>query len=62
METRLRKLFDYQRFEQNTALQEIIDAVHARHDKQELDMDEMETVYAAGQPVVLPGQKKERKE
>ena len=30
MEKRLRRLFDYQKFEQNAELQGVVDAVHAR--------------------------------
>lgn len=59
MENKLKKLFDYQKFEQNSALQDVIDSVHARYAKRELDFDQMETVYAAGQPVT-PGKKKEQ--
>ncbi len=62
MENRLKKLFDYQKFEQNSALQDVIDSVHARYAKRELDFDQMETVYAAGQPTAKTRKKKERKD
>ena len=48
MENKLRKLFDFQRFEGNASLQSVIDDVHARYAKRELDMDDMEWVNAAG--------------
>lgn len=60
MENRLKSLFDYQKFEQNPALQDIIDSVHARYARRELDLDEMEMVNAAGQPVVMIDRKKEQ--
>ena len=36
-------------FAGNTALQGVIDSVHARYQKRELSMDEMDMVFAAGQ-------------
>ena len=50
METTLRKLFDYQKFEGNADLQQVIDSVHARYAARELNFDEMEFVNAAGVP------------
>lgn len=50
MENKLRKLFDFQKFEGNSDLQQVIDSVHARYQKRELSMDEMDMVFAAGQP------------
>ena len=43
METRLKKLFDLQKFEGNADLQSVIDSVHARYAApvHELSMDEM---------------------
>ena len=48
MENRLKKLFDFQKFEGNASLQGVIDDVHARYAMKELDMDDMEWVSAAG--------------
>ena len=48
MENKLRKLFDFQRFEGNASLQSVIDDVHARYAMKELNMDDMEWVSAAG--------------
>ena len=48
MEKKLRKLFDFQRYEGNASLQSVIDDVHSRYAKRELDMDDMEWVNAAG--------------
>jgi len=51
MERTLKQLFDYQKFEGNSELQRVIDAVHAKYAVRELDFAEMETVSAAGTPV-----------
>ena len=55
MESRLKALFDYQKFEGNNDLQRIIDATHARYGigkkngrVRELTMDELDYVAAAG--------------
>ena len=48
MENKLKKLFDFQRFEGNASLQSVIDDVHARYAMKELSMDDMEWVNAAG--------------
>lgn len=48
MEQSLKKLFDYQKFEGNSALQSVIDSVHSRYSVRELDLDELEYVNAAG--------------
>ena len=53
MENRLKKLFDFQKFEGNSDLQSVIDSVHSRYSGnsvRELSMDEMSWVNAAGQP------------
>ena len=42
MEGKLKTLFDYQKFESNSALQSVIDSVHARYAVKELSLDEME--------------------
>lgn len=54
MENKLFRLFDYQKFEGNKALQEIIDSTHARCESRTLSMEDMEWVNAAGQPQVFP--------
>lgn len=48
MENRLKKLFDFQRFEGNASLQSVIDDVHARYARKELSLEDMEWVSAAG--------------
>ena len=55
MEGKLKALFDYQKFEGNPALQQVIDSVHARYSVHELSMDEMEWVSAAGIPNQMNG-------
>ena len=51
MEKRLRRLFDYQKFEQNAELQSVIDAVHARYSSARMLSDEeADQVNAAGSP------------
>ena len=52
MEKELSRLFDFQKYEENAALQQVIDAVHARYARRELDLDDMEWVNAAGSPEV----------
>ena len=48
MSRTLKQLFDYQRFEKNPELQQVIDSVHERYARRELSMDDMEMVNAAG--------------
>ncbi len=50
MERTLKRIFDYQRFENNTMLQQVIDDVHSRYAARELSLDEMNFVAAAGTP------------
>ena len=51
MENTLFRLFDYQKFEGNRALQQIISLVHARyHARRQLEPDELEYIAAAGIP------------
>jgi len=50
MERALKTLFDFQKFEGNADLQQVIDSVHARYAKKELSLDDMEWVSAAGTP------------
>ena len=56
-ELNLGQLFDFQKFEGNRELQQVIDSVHARYAVRELGFDELETVSAAGTPD-LPDDKK----
>ena len=51
MEKKLSRLFDFQKFEGNEDLQQVIDTVHARRKLRTLTMDEMEMVNAAGVPM-----------
>ena len=63
MEQSLKKLFDYQKFEGNSALQSVIDSVHSRYSVREMDLDELEYVNAAGIPnMYLPKKEQESKE
>lgn len=50
MDKKLSLLFDFQKYENNAALQQVIDSVHARYARRELDLGEMEWVNAAGIP------------
>ena len=61
MERMLKQLFDYQRFEGNSELQQVIDSVHARYAVRELNPDEMEFAAAAGMPEVPEKLQKQRK-
>lgn len=61
MSRTLKQLFDYQRFEENRDLRQVIDSVHARYAKRELDLDEMNTVAAAGMPVKPESLEKQEK-
>ena len=58
MESTLRRMFDYQRFEKNTGLQMVIDDVHSRYAVRELNLEEMNFVAAAG---IIDRKKKEDK-
>ena len=49
MESALRNVFEYQRFERNMGLQQIINDVHTRYRMRKLDLEEVEMVSAAGQ-------------
>ena len=60
MEKTLRRLFDYQRFEDNEDLRKIVDSVHARYASRELSMDEMSMVNAAGEPEMSLKHEKEQ--
>ena len=61
MENMLKRLFDFQKFEGNEELQSVIDSVHARYATRELDLNEMESVNAAGIPD-MDLKKKDQKE
>lgn len=52
MEKKLKKLFDYQKFEQNPRLQKLIGESEARLEAAELSDDSLEKVSAAGEPSV----------
>ena len=63
MEKRLRRLFDYQKFEQNAELQSVVDAVHARYSSARMLSDEeADQVAAAGMPETAFLQKDLQKE
>ena len=53
MESRLKTLFDFQRFAGNPALQRVIDSVHSgQNSRRRLSMDEADRVAAAGEPEI----------
>ena len=60
MDKKLSLLFDYQKFEQNAELQEIIDRVNARFPSRSrmLSDDEADLVAAAGLPEMARTRKK----
>jgi len=60
MEKKLFRLFDYQKFEGNEDLQQIIDTAHARCQARALSLEDMEWVNAAGEP--QPSVKSEEKD
>ena len=57
MERKLKALFDFQKFEGNSALQSVIDSVHSRYTVRELSLDDMEWVNAAGTGTHRPEKK-----
>ena len=57
----LNRLFDYQHFEGNQELQQVIDSVHSRYSARELSLDDMDTVYAAGNPALPKKPEKQEK-
>lgn len=61
MEKKLKQLFDFQKFSGNAELQSVIDSVHSRYETRELNMDEMDMVFAAGVPH-LPDRKNPKTE
>lgn len=48
MERTMMRLFDFQRFENNSALQAVIDEVHTRYTMRELGDEDLFIVNAAG--------------
>ena len=54
----LHLLFDFQRFDGNRDLQQVIDSVHARFAQKALSLDDMDMITAAG----IPEEQKGRKE
>ncbi len=61
MEDALKRLFNFQDFDGNRALQGVIDSVHARYGMRELSLDEMEFVSAAGVPEIAKAKKDQEK-
>ena len=57
MENRLKALMDFQKFDENANLQQVINSVHSRYAVKELSLDEMEWVAAAGVPQGNPARK-----
>ena len=57
MEQTLKHLLDFQKFEGNAELQQIINSTHSRYAVRELSMDEMDWVNAAGIPETIPEDK-----
>ncbi len=53
MEAALNRLFDYQSYETNPALEAIINAVHSRYAGRELSLDDLDMVSAAGVPETI---------
>ena len=51
MERTLKGLFDFQKFENNSALRSVIDSTHSRYGTRELSLDSLEQVFAAGTPL-----------
>ncbi len=58
METLLKGLFDYQRFEENASLRAVIDSVHSRYAVRDLSMEDLDMISAAGQPDLFRNQEK----
>ena len=62
MESKLKALFDFQAFEKNKDLQDVIDSVHARYARRELDLEEADMVNAAGTPNIFQKKKENGEE
>lgn len=56
-ENKLMSLFDFQRFERNADLEDVIGEVHARYSARELSLEEAGMVWAAGTPGIRPENK-----
>ena len=56
-ENMLMNLFDFQKFEGNAGLEEVIGEVHARYAARELSLEEAGMVWAAGTPGIRPENK-----
>ncbi len=50
MEELLKRLFDYQKFERNPALQRVIDETAARYESRALSDEDVSGLFAAGAP------------
>ncbi len=59
MENKLKKMFDYQRFEKNARIENMINAAESRYAVRELSDEELFMVSAAG--FVKPEQKEDSK-
>ena len=62
MESKLKALFDFRAFEKNKDLQDVIDSVHARYARRELDLEEADMVNAAGTPNIFQKKKENGEE
>ena len=51
MERLLKGLFDFQKYENNAALRSVVDSVHCRYSAQELSLENLEQIFAAGTPL-----------
>lgn len=60
MEKTLAKLFDYQKFSGNPALQQVIDSTHSRYARRQLDLADLEFVSAAGSAAHADRQTKQK--
>ncbi len=59
MENLLKRLFDYQRYEENAALAAVINEVHGRYALREMEMEDLQFVSAAGITDVKSGKQKD---
>ncbi len=58
MKRTLTRLFDFQRYEENRDLQQVIDETHARYATRELSMEDLSLANAAADLTVDPNKKK----
>ena len=61
MERTLKRLFDYQKFDNNPELERLVDTVHSRYANRELSIDDVDQVFAAGVTGLLPKDRKKEK-